>query len=129
MSSRFLLLSYVGWATATGDIDYSVKLVFSDDEDDGSATQSGSRGSRDRRVSPPDSVSKASDRSRSDRSTDRTSQSEQRSGAGYSRQMDSERDRPVSSLFMLAVYSRNCISYQEQKLLQKNLNLENYCES
>ena len=35
-------IKFTGWATATGDIDYSVKLVFSDDEDSAPSTTTAS---------------------------------------------------------------------------------------
>lgn len=95
-----LILLYLclltGWATATGDVDYSVKLVFSDDEDNTTTTTSSSqsratagRDGGDKRSSQPDQMSKSVDRSRGDRSPDRRSQSEQRAGREY----DTERDR------------------------------------
>jgi len=49
MSSKPLTLfrcDVAGWATVTGDIDYSVKLVFSDDEEETGAMKSSSGGSK-----------------------------------------------------------------------------------
>lgn len=44
LHTPYLPIVYAGWATATGDIDYSVKLVFSDDEDSAPTTTTASSG-------------------------------------------------------------------------------------
>ncbi|XP_067941277.1 protein PRRC2A-like isoform X3 [Watersipora subatra] len=69
------------WANAPDDIDYSVKLVFSDDEDQASGPPSKSSGTERK---PPSPNTHPSDRPRQDSSPDKSNQStEHRSGTGY----------------------------------------------